>query len=348
MRIAVLGAGGPAGVNVCRALHEAGHSVVGLDGNQNHLPWADSYCDQTIVAPPFGTAALDNLFDHLDVDLVHTQPEQGLLWLAARSLPSFLPSMDVLHNCQNKNSTGTIWGHIGLREHSPHRVFDPYPDMLHLAKDDLGLPFWLRASSGAGAKGATLVEDLRTAFHWIRYWETRGVRTEWIAEEYLPGRDYCWTGLYHQGLFVAGFARERLEWIYPHLAPSGRTGTPTIAVTVHDERVNECARAAVYAVGGLHGIFCVDMREDRDGVVRPTEINAGRFATTSPLYSQIGPNMADLYAQLSQPGAMADPTLGDDIYPENIALLRHIDCGHVFCRYDRETGTMGELLTAAR
>lgn len=332
MRIAVLGAGGPAGVNVCRALHAAGHDVIGLDGNAYHLPFAHPYCVETIVSEAFADV------EALDVDLVHSQPEQGVRWLASHpDVPSFVPAAAVIDRCQDKLETAIAWGNAHLRTFYPCRIYAETPDWLHLAKDAFGLPFWLRATRGAGARGATLVEDLRTAHHWIRYWQTRGAEIDWVAEEYLPGRDYCWTSIWQHGTLIAAFARERLEWLYPHLAPSGRTGTPTVAVTVHDERVNTTARAAVLAVDARpHGIYAVDLREDSNGVPRPTEINAGRWPTTSPLYHELGVNLPDLHARLHA-GDHADP-LDDDIYPAGVYLLRHIDCGHVFATADEIHG----------
>lgn len=316
MRIAVLGAGGPAGVNTCRALQAAGHEVIGVDENESHLGWAEPFCVDTRDAWAIPGA-----------DLYHAQPEADVRWLADQDLPKLMPTSKVIATCQHKPSTAHAWHNAGLRTYPPVRVYDPLPDTLHIARDTFGTPFWLRASVGAGAKAATLVDDLRTGYHWMRYWKTRGENIEWVAEEYLPGRDFCWTSVWKDGFCYASFSRERLEWLYPHLAPSGRTGTPTISVTAADDRVSNMARAAVLAVDPEpNGIYCVDLREDKHGDPRPTEINAGRWATTSPLYSEIGHNLPDLHARLAT-GEDVEPW-GDDIYPAGIQLLRHIDCGH--------------------
>jgi carbamoyl-phosphate synthase large subunit len=173
-----------------------------------------------------------------------------------------------------------------------------------------------------------LVSDLREAYHWIRLHEVRfGMFGQFMAEEYLPGRDFCWTALYHEGERVASFARERLAWLYPQMAPfSGRTGTPTHSRVVHDYRVNGQGAAAVAVVDDKpHGVYCVDMREDEDGFPVPTEVNAGRFATTSSLYFPAGPNLVAAHIRLAngdEPGR-----LGDDLYPEGTELVRHVDMG---------------------
>lgn len=320
MRILVFGAGGPAGVNVCKALHAADHEVVGVDASADHLPWAEPYCEETVASDGWSG------FGIVGFDVVHSQIERLLPFFAAASnVPTLMPAPEVVRRCQHKPTTAAAWHHAGLRRFPPVTVVDPLPDTLHIAADTFGRPFWLRAAVGAGAKAATLVDDLRTGYHWMRYWYSRGERIEWVAEEYLPGRDFCWTGLYKDGVLCAGFARERLEWLYPQLAPSGRTGTPTISETVHDGRVSDMAKRAVSAVDARpNGIYCVDLREDKHGDPRPTEINAGRWATTSTLYHEVGPNLPDLHARL----AVGEPVewLGDNIYPAGVRLMRHIDC----------------------
>ncbi|MBI3980341.1 MAG: hypothetical protein HY331_19375 [Chloroflexi bacterium] len=348
MRVVVIGAGGPAGVNVCRALHAAGCYVVGVDENGYHLPWAEPFCAETMTCPPMDDpsylAILTSALGDVD-DVIHAQPERAVRWLAEnrerladpaaeRRASVLLPPLSVIEACQDKRRACELWHAAGLRRTKPVPVGAETPDWLHVARDICGLPFWLRAARGAGARGATLVEDLRGGYHWLRYWHVQEPSWEWIAEEYLPGRDYCWTSLWHSGRLVAGFLRERLEWIYPHLTPTGRTGTPAVAVTVHDKSVSIVASEAVLAVDPApHGIYAVDLREDRDGIPRPTEINAGRWPTTSPLYHQLGPNLPDLHAQLAA-GRDVEPA-GDNIYPAGVYLLRHIDCGHLFTTADQ-------------
>lgn len=307
-------------MNVCRALHVADHEVIGIDDNLLHLAWAEPYCTEVRYL---------SMGSDLEVDLVHAQPENFAYLLASSDFPKLMPTPATMATCQHKPTAGMIWHAAGLRRFAPVTIGQPLLENLDFAAEMFALPFWLRAAVGAGARCATLVEDVKTGFHWVKYWETRTKTIEWVAEEYLPGRDFCWTGVYRNGVFYAGFARERLEWLYPHLAPSGRTGTPTISQVVHDERLNATAHAAVEAVDAEpNGIYCVDLREDREGIPRPTEINAGRWATTSPLYFELGPNLPDLHARLAS-GETIQPW-GDDIYPAGVKLLRHIDCGHVF------------------
>jgi carbamoyl-phosphate synthase large subunit len=217
----------------------------------------------------------------------------------------------------------------------PVPIVKPWPDWVHLAADQFGYPFWLRATRGAGARGATLVEKPSMAYHWLRYWEDRGTEVEWVAEEFLPGRDYARTGVYKHGELVTSFARERLEYIYPNLSPSGLTGTPTVARIVHDDRVNEVAETAVETVDGYpHGVYAVDLREDYFGMPRPTETNPGRGGTTTGLWSvATDANFAHLAVRLacgdlSQVEKWAP--LRRNALPDGLESRRHIDCANVF------------------
>ncbi len=337
MRVAVLGAGGPAGVNTCRALSRAGHEIVGTDGNADHLGWIAEYGQPVHMPEPTVTAV-----KALQADVILAQPDKLVPWLIYNApyldSKTILPEGRTVAECQDKISTGTTWWLNKLRKHPPIEVREPWPDWLHQARDKFGLPLWLRASRGAGAKGAIRVDSLDSAYHWIRFWQSRGADVTWVAEEYLPGRDYAWASLWYRGELVTSFARERLEYIYPHLTPEGLTGTPVIAEVVHDSRVNQAAYEAVLSLTpNAHGFMCVDLREDADGVPRPTEINAGRGFTTLGLWSLWGVNFMDLAVRLAADGrkwALRRPDLPEpgpyNALPKGLRLERHIDIPHRF------------------
>jgi biotin carboxylase len=314
VRVLVLGAGGPAGVNTCRALNAAGHEVFARDANPAHLVWCKPYADTTWEV----------------ADLVIPQPDSLVLELAQRGSepPSFLPSLATVLVCQDKFQAGIVWRRAGLRT-DPSVLVDSIPCLD--AAQELGYPHWLRARHGAGAKGAILARSWKEERHWFGFWRERDPSIDLVAEAFLPGRDLSWASVWHKGEVKAAFARERLEYLYPHLTPEGLTGTPTRARIVCEPAVDEMAAAAVRAIDEEpHGIFSVDLREDADGVPRPTEINAGRFSTTVGLWSlQPGSNLVNAAVELALTGSCEFEPL-----PEGLTLSRHIDCGHQFT-YER-------------
>lgn len=321
----MLGAGGPAGFNVAAAAANAGYRVIGYDSSEDHLAFAAKVCEETTTKIEFkwGMPVLPQP-ESLVVKCAEWRDEGIMNYHGPRTAVIRL-LQDKLHACQ-------MWSEYGIKTKSPMLIGPELPDWLHQAKDRFGMPYWLRVRSGAGARGAIIVEDLREAYHWVRLHQVRfGENVEFMAEEYLPGRDFCWTALYHEGYRIASFSRERLEWLYPHLAPfSGRTGTPTRSRIVHDSVVTTIGEHAVAAVDmEPHGVYCVDMREDAAGVPQPTEINAGRWATTSPLYRHFGSNLVAAQIRLANGDSVGFAQLGDDCYPHGVVLNRHIDMGTV-------------------
>ena len=94
---------------------------------------------------------------------------------------------------------------------------------------------------------------------------------------------------------VAGQARERVEYLYGHLTPSGQTSTPSVARTVAEPAVDDLAQRRIRALDPQpRGVYCVDIKESADGTAKVTEINAGRFFTTSNFFAAAGCNMPDM------------------------------------------------------
>src|SRR5439155_17760718 len=75
---------------------------------------------------------------------------------------------------------------------------------------------------------------------------------------------------------------------------------PSVARTVHREDVNEVASRAIRAVDpAATGVFCIDLKEEEHGSPLVTEINAGRFFTTSNFLAEAGANMPYDYVRLA-------------------------------------------------
>ena len=89
--------------------------------------------------------------------------------------------------------------------------------------------------------------------------------------------------------------------------PSGQSSTPSVAVLSKDLRVPTLGAAAVGAVDVKpHGIYGVDMKEDVEGNLKVTEINVGRFYTTSDFGATMGENLPHQYMLLGMGGKVSD------------------------------------------
>jgi carbamoyl-phosphate synthase large subunit len=142
--------------------------------------------------------------------------------------------------------------------------------------------------------------------------------------------------------------RERLEYIYPHLAPSGITGTPSVQRTIHDKEVNKIGTEAVLAIdSNFNGIACVDLKEDEKGIPCATEINAGRMFTTSYFFSFASKvflhnyyaNIPYIYVKLAYKETV--PNIPKyDVLPENVYWIRHIDAPAKLVKDGKVLGAM--------
>ncbi len=339
-RILLTGVGSPASQNVLRSLRDAPEPlyIVGADANRYHLEWGD--LNRAYEAPmtdsPEYLPFLLALIEREKIEFVHGQPDWEVAWLAKHTnlLPArtLLPKPAVVASCQDKAICAYCWHEAGLRR-DPLRMIRNHADQEKAAKA-LGLPLWLRATSGAGARGSCRVENLEQGRAWLDFWSARGVGWQFMAQEYLPGPEFAFQSVWHKGRLVTSATRERLEFVFPQHAPSGVTSSPVVARSVHNAQVNEIASQAILAVDPRpNGIYCVDLKCDSEGIPRPTEINAGRFFTTSYFFTAAGANMPYQYLLLGL-GRESISMPQYDAVPAGLYWIRHIDCGWVLCAED--------------
>jgi carbamoyl-phosphate synthase large subunit len=287
--------------------------------------------DESYVVPSNSSRGyletLNSIISSQKIDLLHPQPDSEVRFVSENrdkiGCKVFLPSRKVVRTCQDKLESALVWKRDGMPV--PESMGISGEGDLEKAAKEYGFPFWLRATHGAGARGSTMVENMDEGVSWIRYWRSRKVDWNFMSQEYLPGRNIAFQSLWKDGEPVCSQARERIEYIYPYLAPSGITGTPTVARTISDEEVNKAATQAVRAIDpDATGIFCVDLKGNKEGVPCPTEINVGRFFTTSFFFTKAGINMPHIYVKLafgeSLPSLRKYNCLGKGIY-----WIRHLD-----------------------
>ncbi|NIO12409.1 MAG: hypothetical protein GTO31_00725, partial [Xanthomonadales bacterium] len=182
------------------------------DANPYHLEWGE--LDAAYQAPPTGEAGylefLNRLAESEGVDFVHGQLEGEVAFLSAHRgalrAATFLPDERLVRRAQNKYASACLWCHAVLRDDVPILVQEE--DDLRRAAASLGLPFWLRATSGAGARGGCKVVALEQARAWLDYWRLSGAQWDFMAQRYLPGREYAFESLWHEGRLVTSATRE--------------------------------------------------------------------------------------------------------------------------------------------
>lgn len=291
-RILCTGAGGPAGINFTMSLRAAPENMylIGTDSNALYLHLAIT--DNKYLVPrakdPSYIDKLNEIISKEKIEFLHAQPDVEVEVVSENreklNAPVFLPSKAAVKACQDKLESARVWKKKGVpvaRTIEIHKEED-----IDRAFAEFGSPIWIRARSGAGGKGSTPADNRETAVSWINYWRGRKVDWEFIAQEHLPGINIAFHSIWKDGELVTSMARERIEYIYSYLAPSGITGTPAIQKTVHKEEVNKIGTDAVLSIDPkFTGIASVDLKGNTAGVPCVTEINPGRMFTTSYFFS---------------------------------------------------------------
>jgi carbamoyl-phosphate synthase large subunit len=360
-RLLITGAGGPASTNFISSLKISPEKmfIVGIEHNDHNFHLVQT--DKKYLIPRANSVnyvkKLNEIIEKEKITFVHPQPDIEVYVIGKNrheiKANTFLPSQDTIRICQDKFLSTKVWKKKGIPIAKVQEL--KHEKDVKRAFSKLGNRLWIRAKHGAGGRGSTIATNTETALAWTKYWKNRNKNMEFIAQELLVGRNIGFHSLFKEGELVTSMARERIEYIYPHLTPSGITGTPSVQRTIHDKEVNEIGEKAVLAIDPEYdGIACVDLKEDKEGVPCPTEINAGRMFTTSFFFSFAG---AELFAECGMPKYFANiPYLyiklaydedipkipKQNILPKNLYWIRHIDSGARLVRNGKVIGVWGK------
>lgn len=351
-RVLVTGSGGLAGVNFVRALRASsrGHYIVGTDYNRYHILYPD--VDARYLTPRHDDRSfiprVAEVARKEKAEFIHAQPssEAYVISRQREKVPCkiFLPSAEVMRLGQDKLLSQRRLEASGVPVAKTLKLRDK-AGVSH-AFSKLGKPLWVRARHGAGGRLSLLCADAAEAKLWIELWVRRGAGAydEFIIQEYLPGRNIAWDSLWKEGKLVTSYSRERLEYPFKHISPSGITGTPSVSRIVRDPRLNEVAQKAVRAMDAkAHGAYSVDIKESAEGSPCITEVDAGKFHSTMPLWGYIAvkhlrlpeyANLADLYVRLGMGEEVPDMPPKTDLLPDGYYLLRDMDVGAYLWRED--------------
>ena len=353
-RILCTGAGGPAGINFTESLRIAPEKVfvVGTEANEYflHLTSTDMKYQVPRAKDSSYVEKLNDIIRREKVDFVHAQPDVEVEAVSENrdkiEAEVFLPSKEAVKACQDKLESSRLWKSKNVPVAKTYEVQGERD--LKQAFEELGSPIWIRARHGAGGKGSTPATTLETAVSWIEYWKSRGVTWKFIAQEHLPGRNVAFHSVWKEGELVTSMARERLEYIYPYLAPSGIMGTPAVQRTLHDKTVNRVGTEAVLAIDpSFTGIASVDLKENASGFPCVTEINPGRMFTTSFFFSYASKvlrndyyaNIPYLYVRLAFKEAI--PSMPKyNVLPANVYWIRHMDAPARLVKDNQVLGAM--------
>jgi hypothetical protein len=312
IRILVTGAGGAPASNFIASLRlrpKLEFFIVGADIDKMHLELTDGL-DKKYILPvvdhPDYLKKLNKIIVLEKIDFVHSQTEPEV-WFLSHNIgkikaKTLFPNPKTLEITYDKQVLNNVLAAAKVKVPKTYH-FKTVAQLEESLKKALrsNTKAWLRSKSGAGSKASLPVNTVLQVRGWLDYWKkTKNLSVEdFMLSEFLPGKEFAFQSVWYEGKIITSMARERVEYLFGHLFPSGQSSSPSIAKTVHRKDVNELATKAVLAVDPkATGIFCVDVKENLKAEPCVTEINAGRFFTTSNNFSTAGLNMPYYYILL--------------------------------------------------
>jgi len=324
-KIIVTGSGGATSVGFTRCLRKAPEKMylVGTDANETYIHFSET--DKKFVVPransPNYIDVLNDIISKEDIEFVHAQPDIEVAVLSENrdkiNANIFLPHDNTIKICQDKFRATKIWERKNVPVAKTLLISNEV-DMDGAFKE-IGATLWIRAIQGAGGKGSLRVNEHKHATAWIDYWNGWG---KFVASEYLPGANFGWEGVFKDGELVKSFSKQRLA--YKGGSPSG-VGTTNVAKLTKRSDICETAMNAVYAIDkNPNGVLSVDLKENEKGIPCVTEINPGRFLTSSlHFFYMINYLMPYLYVKIAYREKI--PPMSIKLEYFDISLIRDFD-----------------------
>lgn len=335
MNILVTGACGVTPRAIARSLRLSsllsGARLVGTDRGGNWYGFYEGLYEQVYrvsgPAEPGYPALIAEICRAEAIDVAVVSPEAEVQFWSGREfpVPTLLPPPGLVEVAISKRKL-----YDALRESGLVPQYRIVARGELLARRELGIdggPVWLRDYSDASSSGigSIKVAEPEEAYAWAYL---NPEIASFMVAEHLPGRNIACTLLFRDGELLKAGCYERLEYFMGHLAASGVTGNINRGRLVNDERARALSEQAVRLVAGLaggpaHGLLTVDLREDRTGALKVTEINVRHVAATSALAAG-GANLAE--AQVLAALGRVDE-IGESVprFPEDNVILRDID-----------------------
>ncbi len=338
--ILITGVGGPTPRSFARAIKEIGKfkscKLFGTDinpyaiGLYQHSLFEKCYLTPKSSEPSYWEFT-EKLIREQAIDLAVILPETEVITWSRRQatgpLPckALLPDLTLAETLVDKAILTRLLDTYGLVPNSVD--FNPdNPSLKSNIEKKLTYPFWVRSATGSSGLGSLKVHSYQDLLNWINI---NPSVTNFLASDFLPGRNLACKLLYYEGQLVRAACGERVHYIMSKTSPSGITGNTSFGRLINDKHVFEVSKKAMEIVfektgAKKHGFFTVDLKEDEAGKPYITEINVRHVAFTSS-FAAGGANLCEDTIRLLD----EDPTFdrGFKLYEfeEGLIFLRDVD-----------------------
>lgn len=339
MNILINGIGGPSPRSVARSLKYYGkytdYKLYGTDIDKYATDLYDNELyEKTFLIPPAKDPAywpeITRIIEKYKIDIALVQPEFEVLEWAKLSEKSSLPCKALIPDLKlaevlyDKAVMSKYLEETGLVPKS--YVLKSDMSNLEEIEQALGYPFWIRSSSGSMGLGSLKITDRQTLKNWV--FINSDVK-QFLASEFLSGRNLACKMLYYDGNLVRAAVGERVNYIMSKVAPSGITGNTSFGRLLNDEKVFLRAKNAMDILfektnAKKHGFFTVDLKEDSEGIAYLTEVNI-RHVAFSLCFTVGGMNFAEDTVRLLDEDVSYDKTFKLHKFEEDLIFLRGVD-----------------------
>lgn len=340
-KILVTGVGGPTPRSFVRAIKWFGgefkhqFDFIGTDTN----PLAYGLYDKELFSKSFVVPRADNsnywnaintIIEENDIDAAVILPEVEVLEWAknqdklTKKIKLNLPDYTLAKELVNKHQLHEVLNHTGYIP----KFFrlDPKNYSYAAIREAVGDTFWVRSTEGSSGLGSLKINNEAVLAQWV---SMNGGVSEFIATEYLPGRNMACKLLYFNNKLLASACGERVNYIMAKVAPSGITGNTSFGRLLNEPELVRISIDTMNLISSklntaLNGIFTVDYKEDEKGNPKITEINVRHVAFTSSLAA----GGANIPLQTLKAMLLEDPATMDTIhytFPEKLIFLRDVD-----------------------
>lgn len=176
----------------------------------------------------------------------------------------------------------------------------------------IGFPCWIRATEGTGGLGSLRLDDISSYKSWLFI---NAKIPEFTVSEFLTGRHLANQMLYYNGEYVKGAALECVEYVMANTAPSHVTGNTHFGRFLNEDRINmfcdDCIKYLEKKLGVCaHGILSFDLKEDKEGNLKVTEVNIRHMAYTGVM-ARVGFDLIEdtirIHEEGNSDGIVRDP-----------------------------------------
>lgn len=266
---------------------------------------------------------LEKLVQDENIDYAFVQPEREIVEWAAYyekneryPCPVFMGSKRLSESLRDKSIMADL---LEGTDFIPKTIKVSQEDPKYSEVENIiGFPCWIRATEGTGGLGSLRLDDISSYKSWLFI---NSEIPNFTVSEFLTGRHLANQMLYYNGEYVKGAALECVEYVMANTAPSHVTGNTHFGRFLNEDRINEfCDKCIKYLEKKLgvsaHGILSFDLKEDKNGNLKVTEVNIRHMAYT---------------------GVMA--RVGFDLIEDTIKIMENENCDSVerapFYHYDK-------------